>query len=84
MTSKFSIEFENGKWLLTKDVYTVRQVTEGQVIFSSISKDAVLCLLEECQVLELAEQQAAEWEYFNNQQSEFDLYGDNAVEADYV
>lgn len=25
-----------------------------------------------------------EYDYWNNQQSEFDVYGDNAVEADYV
>ena len=78
MRSVYQIIQEEGKWLLTKDVYTVRQVTEAVVIFSSVTKEEVECMLDECQVLE----QAAEWERFNNQQTEFELYGDNAYDGE--
>lgn len=82
--SKYSLEYctdrELPEWLVVKDVYTARQVTVGEVVFKSFSKEEAEAMFEEYRLLE----SIAEYERFNNQQSEFDLYGDNATEADYV
>lgn len=84
--SKYSLDFDPGKetrlpeWIVTKDIDSARGVTIGEVIFHSTNKEEAEAFLEECLIAE----QAAEWESFNNQQSEWDLYGDNAMEADYV
>lgn len=82
--SKYSLEYctdrELPEWLVIEDVYTKNQVTIGKVVFKSSNKEEAECMLEEFQINE----RAAEYEMFNNQQSEFDVYGDNAMEADYV
>jgi hypothetical protein len=82
--SKYSLEYctdrELPEWLVVKDVYTARQVTVGEVVFKSYSREEAEAIFEEYRLLE----SIAEYERFNNQQSEFDLYGDNATEADYV
>ena len=82
--SKYSLEYctdrELPEWLVVKDVYTARQVTVGEVVFKSFFKEEAEAMYEELIILE----RAREFEIFNNQQSEFDLYGDNAMEADYV
>lgn len=75
MRSKYSLDFDPGKetrlpeWIVTKDVYTARQVTVGEVVFHSTSKEEAEAILEECQYFERMEQ---EYEMFNNQESEFD------------
>mgnify|MGYP003338559374 CR=1 FL=1 len=82
--SKYSLEYctdrELPEWLVVKEIYTAKQVSIGEVVFKSFSKEEAECMYDELVILE----QAAEYEMFNNQQSEFDLYGDNAMEADYV
>lgn len=84
--SKYSIDFDPGdddrlpEWLVCRDDYTVRQVTVSTILFHSPCKEEAETMLEEYRILE----QAAEQERFNNQQSEFDMYGDNAMEFDYV
>lgn len=82
--SKYSLEYctdrELPEWLVIEDVYTKNQVTVGKVVFKSYNEEEAQCMLEEFQINE----RAAEIDYFNDQQSEFDVYGDNAMEADYV
>lgn len=73
MRSKYSLEYctdrELPEWLVVKEEYTARQVTVGTVVFKSSNKEEAECMLEECQYFERAE---AEYEMFNNQESEFD------------
>lgn len=68
--SKYSLEYctdrELPEWLV---------VCGYRVVFKSPSKEEAECMLQECQYFERAEE---EYEIFNNQQSEWDLYGDNA------
>ena len=82
--SKYSLEYctdrELPQWLVVKDIYTAKQVSVGEVVFKSFSREEAECMFDELVILE----RAREFEIFNSQQTEFDLYGDNAVEADYV
>ena len=82
--SKYSLEYctdrELPEWLVVKEIYTAKQVTVGEVVFKSFTREEAEAIFEELVILE----QAAEYDRFNNQQTEFDLYGDNAMEADYV
>ena len=82
--SKYSLEYctdrELPEWLVVKEIYTAKQCTVGEVVFKSFSREEAECMFDELVILE----RAREFEIFSNQQSEFDLYGDNAMEADYV
>mgnify|MGYP006281022081 CR=1 FL=1 len=82
--SRYSLEFctdrEIPEWLVIREDYTARQVTVGTVVFKSFSQEEALTMLEEYQI----EEQAAEIDYYRDQQCEFDMYGDNATEADYA
>ena len=68
------------EWCVCETLVSNEKGSISKIVFHSSSKEEAECMLEELTILE----QAAEYEMFNNQQSEFDVYGDNALEADYV
>jgi hypothetical protein len=70
--SRFSLEYctdrDLPEWLVVKEEYTARQVTVGSVVFKSFSQEEAQTILEEYMIQE----QAAEIDYFRNQECEFD------------
>ena len=70
--SRYSLEYctdrDLPEWLVVKEEYTARQVTVGSVVFKSFSQEEAQTILEEYMIQE----QAAEIDYFRNQECEFD------------
>lgn len=69
--SKYSLDWDCGdddrlpEWLVCETINS----NVARIVFHSTSKEEAECMLEECQYFERAE---AEYEMFNNQESEFD------------
>lgn len=72
--SKYSLHFEPGddfrqdEWLVCEPIVSNAKGSIQRVLFHSPSKEEAECMLEEYRICE----QAAEYEMFNNQESEFD------------
>ena len=84
--SKYSMDWDCGdderlpEWLVCETIMSKNGSAIARIVFHSTVEEEAQCMLEELQINEMA----AEIDYYRDQQSEFDLYGDNAMEADYV
>ena len=72
--SKYSLAFEPGdddrlpEWVVCELLVSDAKCSISKVVFSSDSQEEAQCVLEEYRICE----QAAEYEMFHNQESEFD------------
>ena len=82
--SKYSLEWDCGdddrlpEWLVCETISSNVKGSVARIVFHSTCREEAETMLEEFRICE----QAAEYEMFNNQQSEWDLYGDFALEGE--
>lgn len=66
--SKYSLDFEDGEWVVLERYYSPKQVLVDRIVFKSTSEEEAECMLEEFRICEMA----AEIDYYRDQVTEFD------------